>query len=272
MALHKNSWVLTLMLGALLAACGGEVKRETPTRPQPKLGLMTSLPIYWPLGAEIGELASGGVETPWQRQVLEEAHELVPLDTLSPIAALDPETAPIDPLSELDRLAVIQPRVLTPADNVALDEWVREGGQLLMVLDPALAGHFTLPLGDPRRPIEAALVPPVLERWGLDLEFDDMQEPSREVTIGDKALPVLLSGRLREIAGDASDCRILGEGVLASCAVGEGRIAVFADAQVFLDRHSHDLPSREDHSDHLTEGSERSSAIQALVAFAFENG
>lgn len=269
----KNSLLPALLLGAALGACGSQSASDdtAPNEPLPKLGLMTSLPIYWPLGVEIGEFASGEAEMPWQREVIEARFEIVPLDTLSPVADLDPEAPSVDPLAGLERLAVIQPRVLTPSDNVALDKWVMGGGQLLLVLDPVLAGHYALPLGDPRQPVEAALVPPVLERWGLDLQFDEQQLAIREVTIAETIFPLVLTGSLREIAGAPGECRILGEGVLAKCDLGEGQVTLFADAEVFKSIHlegAHDEHAHEHDGEQADEP--RISAIQALVEFAFE--
>ena len=63
--------------------------------------------------------------------MIEARYTLQPLDTLSPVPALSPDAPDTDPLAGLERLAVIQPRGLSPADNVALDQWVRGGGRLL---------------------------------------------------------------------------------------------------------------------------------------------
>ncbi|WP_298336958.1 hypothetical protein [uncultured Erythrobacter sp.] len=269
----KNSLLLALALAAGLGACGAqsECNQADPSEPRPKLGLMTSLPIYWPLGTEIGEFASGEFETPWQREVFEGKFELVPLDTLSPVADLHVEAPPIDPLAEIDRLAVIQPRVLTPSDNVALDDWVRGGGRLLLVLDPVLGGHYPLPLGDPRHPVEAALIPPVLERWGLDLRFDEDQLAIREVTIADTKFPLVLTGSLREVAGASGQCRIMGEGVLARCRLGKGLATLLADAEIF--KSSHQVGVDDGHSHGHEDGHEQEAripAIQVLVELAFE--
>ena len=113
---------------------------------------MTSLPLYWPADAALADIAAGTAPPPWQRRAIEADYRLVPLDTLSPIPALSPDAPDTDPLAGLGLLAVIQPRGLSPADNVALDDWVRRGGRLLMALDPALTGDYEAPLGDPRRP------------------------------------------------------------------------------------------------------------------------
>ena len=62
---------------------------------------------------------------PWQRTALEAAYAIEPLDTLASVPGISPDAPETDPLAGLQRLAVIQPRGLSPADNVALDDWVR---------------------------------------------------------------------------------------------------------------------------------------------------
>jgi len=278
MTLLRSSASLAIFVGTMLNACGASPAEVDPVleqEPKPQLGLMTSLPLYWPLDADFGALASGEAEIPQQRGGFEHTHELVLLDTLSPIPAISQGQPDTDPLADLDFLAVIQPRVLTPSDNVALDNWVREGGQLLLALDPLLNGHYALPLGDPRRPVEAALIPPVIARWGLELRFDQGQTLERaELTLMDTNIPLELSGELREITGADIDCEFLGGGVLARCQVGDGQLTVIADAEVFKDDLLLDGHGHHDHSNHEVppKADARISAIQALVRFAFESG
>jgi hypothetical protein len=198
------------------------------------MGLMTSLPLYWPADAEVHEIASGSVAKPWQRQAIEQRFAIVPIDTLSPIAGLSPDELDIDPLAKLQRLAVVQPRGLSPADNVALDKWVRGGGLLLLVLDPLLTGEYEFALGDPRRPTDAALIPPVVARWGLSISFDDGQAPT--------VIPVAYPGGIviRSMSGEvtvagsaASQCETLAERMIAKCRIGKGSVTLVADAALF---------------------------------------
>jgi hypothetical protein len=224
---------------------------------RPKLGLMTSLPLYWPLGADFADLASGNAPVPWQRRLIEARFQLVPLDTLSPIAGLSSNDPEIDPLEGLERLAVIQPRGLSPADNVALDDWVRAGGELLLVLDPALTGEYDAALGDPRRPADMALIPPVVARWGLEVVFDETQDLTRRVELREpgprqspplplarpqslavslpQSLAVSLAGEIRTLKNAGGTCELLAESVIARCAIGKGTVTLLADASVFED-------------------------------------
>lgn len=242
-------WIVAALAAVVLSAAAGWYYYESqkvccgfPDEPEPMpplidrkpMGLMTSLPLYWPANAEFTEIAQGNVEIPWQRRILEMEYELVPLDTLSLIAGLDTNAPETDPLADLDRLAVIQPRGLSPADNVALDNWVRAGGRLLIVLDPMLTGHYEFPIGDPRRPSDVALVPPVIARWGLEIVQDDtISAEPRLVSIDRRSITVEVFGQIRPIDNADPGCNFTSGGEAAWCSVGNGRVTVLADAAIF---------------------------------------
>jgi len=240
------------LIGALLALIGAGLAWTisnnrpdccgfAPDPPTEALGLMTSLPIYWPLGTDVVDLASGEVANPWQRTILERSFHLVPLDTLSPMKGLGSEDPDVDPLEGLTKLAIIQPRGLSPADNVALDDWVRSGGRLLIALDPALSLDYPIPFGDPRRPTATALVPPVIDRWGLAIAYEDHSYHGHAIdqnvsweALDDGVLPVLLAGRVAR--AEDVDCISAAREVVARCKIGEGSVTVIADAAVFEHR------------------------------------
>lgn len=240
-ALAALAALAALLLGACDEAATPEADAAAqatavPSEKGPRLGLMTSLPLYWPLGADMEAIASGRAPVPWQRTVMERIFTLEPLDTLSPMPGLSPDAPEIDPLAGLDRLAIIQPRGLSPADNVALDNWVRKGGRLLLVLDPMLTGEYDLPLGDPRRPVDAALIPPVVARWGLAIRYDDTQSAKPvDSGIGDKHLPLILAGEVTITDPAAARCELDAGGSAARCRVGEGQVTLIADAAFFED-------------------------------------
>lgn len=247
-----------------LGACNAEppvaADEASVTLPaeRPQLGLMTSLPLYWPEGADLQTLASGEAPLPWQRRVMEARFALVPLDTLAPIPALSPGEPEVDPLAGLQRLAVIQPRGLSPADNVALDNWVRGGGRLLLVLDPVLTGKYKAALGDPRRPVDTALILPVVERWGLDIGFaihETEEGYSRVIRLpGGAELPLAYSGMIEIADGVAARCTSP-DPAIVTCRIGRGQVTLIADAALF------------EHSELAGEGGER---LLAVLAFVFE--
>ncbi len=213
-------------------SCAGQDEPST-------VGLMTSLPIYWPLGADFASLARGDVDPPWQRAAIEQCATILLLDTLSEIAPLAPGGEEVDPLADLEHLAVIQPRGLSPADNVSLDRWVREGGRLLLVLDPMLTGEYELPLGDPARPVDSALIPPVVKRWGLDMRFkihEVFADGIYDVPLAGSDLTVSHPGSLHIVNAGAGRCTILARDTVAQCAIGKGRVTLVADAALFEHR------------------------------------
>lgn len=242
---HPRSSLLAALAALLLGACDKAAAPGTDAAVQaepassekgPRLGLMTSLPLYWPLGADMQAIASGRVPSPWQRTVMERIFTLEPLDTLSPVPGLSPDAPETDPLAGLERLAIIQPRGLSAADNVALDDWVRRGGRLLLVLDPMLTGEYDLPLGDPRRPVDAALIPPVVARWGLAIRYDDTQSAKPvDSAIGTRHLPLILAGEVTIADPAAADCALDAGGSAARCRVGEGEVTLIADAAFLED-------------------------------------
>jgi hypothetical protein len=194
-----------------------------PAGPKPALGLMTSLPIYWPESLSVNEALDRGAEQHWTRTELEKGYRLEPLDTL--------DAARLRPLKAL---MLAQPRPLSPQENVDLDTWVRDGGHLLLFADPFLTEESRFPLGDKRRPQDVALLSPILARWGLELTFDDRQaDDEQAIPFAGTALPVRLRGNWQAVApGAPASCAVEASGVIARCLVGKGRVLAVADAAV----------------------------------------
>lgn len=208
---------------ALIAGAVWYDRDEVPAEPLP---LFTSLPIFWPEAPDIATTLKGEEQPHWARAAIEAQRALRPLDTL------DAAT-----LGGQRELLMIQPRPLSPAENVALDSWVAAGGHLLLFADPALTEASTFALGDRRRPQDIVLLSPILARWGLRLEFDAEQvagEHAAAVSEG-VAVPVNLPGRFAVMTGGRADavCRIEAEALLAVCRVGRGRVLAIADAALF---------------------------------------
>ena len=189
-----------------------------PVEPQRAVGLFTSLPILWGESDDIGDLLSKGRPKHWAKGALEEIGPIRPLDTLEQLGP------------DLHRLVIAQPRPLSPTENVALDNWVRAGGQLLLLADPLLTEHSVHAVGDPRRPQDVVLLSPILSRWGLALTFDESQAPGlRAVPTKGPAIPVDLSGGWRT---STKQCQIEPPGLLVDCQVGQGRVLALADAEL----------------------------------------
>jgi len=118
-----------------------------------------------------------------------------------------------------------QPRAQAPEDLVALDEWVRGGGRLLLFADPMLEWPSGKPLGDLTRPPAMFADTGLLGHWGLRLDAPDRRGPVIG-EIGGKSFATLSSGTLN------GGCAIEEAGLLARCAIGKGKAVIVADADL----------------------------------------
>jgi len=194
-----------------------------PARP---IGLFTTLPILWRETPDLAGLLATDAPPHWAREAIARHGSLRALDTL---AGKDGRL----PLPVHALLIMAQPRPLSPDENVALDDWVRGGGHLLLFADPMLTGGSAFALGDRRRPQDVVLLSPILARWGLTLQFDDGQAYGmREIRLMGAAIPVNLPGRFAA-PGDA--CALSAEDLVARCRIGAGTVIAIADAALIED-------------------------------------
>ena len=219
---------LVLAPALALASCSAPAREAAATSEpegsgKPTLGLMSTLPIYWPESGEFGDFLREDSERSWVRTALEEGYLLEPLDAIED-----------DTLAGVDLLVLAQPRALSAAENVALDRWVRNGGRALILADPMLTRHSRFAIGDRRRPQDVVLLSPILARWGLQLTFDANQEE------GERSLPALAARMPVNVAGRfvpgereaTARCRIESDGLIARCEVGKGSALLMADAAI----------------------------------------
>lgn len=214
-------WGVLVLLALALGVVAWWAQEAAP-RPGKPIGLFTTLPILWSESPDVGAELNPQIEPHWARKALGKAGRIEPVDLLA-----GPQGH--GPLDRLERLVMAQPRVLSGAENVALDGWVRGGGQLLLIADPALTEHSDFPLGDPRRPQAVALLSPILSHWGLSLRFDDRQqlgEVDRDVM--GVAVPVNLAGQF--VTEGQANCKLWGDGIAVTCTIGRGRVVAIADA------------------------------------------
>ncbi|RIV83182.1 ABC transporter [Aurantiacibacter xanthus] len=216
LALLRSS--LALALGAALAL-SAPLAAEEREAALPQLALMGTVPIYWGESATFDELLAGEAELHWARTSLELDYRLVPLDYLSPEA-----------LAGQQFLLLAQPRGLTADENVALDNWVRAGGRLLLFADPQMTGESRFALGDRRRPQDTALLSPILAHWGLELRFDPAQDANWQMReFAGSPVPTRLSGTFATL-GDAPTCTLSAADLVAQCSLGGGFALILADA------------------------------------------
>lgn len=247
----RNKLTIVAVAGAIALALAGWGLAGAG-RPKPVLGLFTTLPIYWAEAADMSQMLSPDAHPGWVRRALEDRYELLPLDTLAA-----PEDGAARDLEHVDVLLLAQPRVLSPRENVALDDWVRAGGHVLVFADPMLTAHSRFAIGDKRRPQDVALLSPILARWGLEMRFDPGQVRGERTIATDLVpLPVNLAGTLHPVDGyptAAEDCWIAYGRLFAQCAIGKGTATVIADAALFEEAEGERREMRADALEWLTE-------------------
>ena len=217
-------WLAVLVLaGAVIVAAIVFWRARTHDASANKIGLFTSLPILWPEADGVAAVLRHDAPAHWALATIRRHGSVLPLDRLA-------SDGGAQPLGGLDMIVIAQPRPLAPDENVAFDQWVRAGGRVLLFADPMLTIHSRFPLGDPRRPQDTVLLSPILTRWGLRLESDELQPiGERLADMAGGAAPINLAGRF--VAADENgQCSVMSSGLVARCAVGKGLVLAIADA------------------------------------------
>lgn len=171
------------------------------------------------------EIANGETQPAQFFQLVSEIGDISMIDDL---AALKKSPAAL--------LILVQPRMLSPQELVALDDWVRAGGRTIIFADPALQWPSEFPLGDNRRPLFTSFLSPLFKHWGLELvmPMETDEEQATDVAVGGQSLSVVSHGNWVQKAGKGA-CRIDPSMLVANCKVGKGRAILIADADMLED-------------------------------------
>lgn len=179
-------------------------------RDKPVLLLLTSLPIAFGENFSLEEAGSPLLEA------LEKRYSVRPIATSS--------------AAELARgrlLLMAHPLAQPAEDLVALDDWVRDGGRVLLLADPLLEWPDSRSLGDPTRPPPMFMDTGLLQRWGLTLSVPRARGES-ERALADQPIVAVSPGEL------GGTCALAEQRTVATCTVGRGKVIVVADAD-FID-------------------------------------
>ena len=176
-----------------------------PSAARPPLLFLTSLPLLF---SDQFSLEGGSPAV----KRLESRYRLVPISVTEP-----------KELANGGLLLMAHPLAQPAEDLVALDEWVRNGGRVLLLADPALEWPSKRPLGDPLRPAPMFMDTGLLAHWGLRLDGPDKRGPALRELGGFEVMtvsPGALSGT----------CSISADRLVARCNIGRGKAIVVADA------------------------------------------
>lgn len=226
------SALAALLVVAMLMPHGMAAWRNARMAPahRPAMGVMAAVPLQGvALGAARGIAATEaiGLRSPlWQQ--LEAGFRPRPLDMLDAAS-----------LAGLERLLLIQPRGLAPAELVALDGWVRAGGRTVILADPLLHWPDARPIAHPARAPLTSLLDPLLGHWGLRLEPapDGGGDPVERRWLDAGGL-MQLAGASHFVAqhgGEDAHCRLHEKGLIARCRIGRGAALLVADADWIAD-------------------------------------
>jgi hypothetical protein len=209
--------VVLVLMSSLLAYA---FTRPAPDSPKTILGLMTTLPLQWSEGGVEADLADDAQPHPAFAR-LSESYDVQPLDDVRDLAGRR-------------MLLLAQPRAFSPDELVQLDSWVRKGGRLLILADPALQWGSLYPLGDKRRPLFTSMLSPLFAHWGLELVLPIADaEPMALRKIGKLSIRTQTPGEWLKIdRGGSGLCALEQGGLLADCKIGKGRALLVADADL----------------------------------------
>lgn len=213
--------ILAPLLAAVIATFALQQAYAAPRSGQ-RVTMITGLPLVWGEGGgDITSVLSGdGAPDPAMR-ALEARFAMTTIDTITT------ETLPTG-----TPLLVVHPKALAPAELVALDTWVRDGGRALILADAFLAWEPSFPLGDTRNPPITSLLTPLLDHWGLDLILPAKGEPIVVRQEAGYKLRFAAPGVFAFQGRKGIRCRISQGGIVADCSVDKGRAILVADADL----------------------------------------
>ena len=205
--------------GAAVAMSGRlpAVDDTAATLPGDRLTILTALPIVWGEG-DITDMLAGRTEPAIVHRLLQRHYAVTPIDRADGAA-----------LAGQSLLLIAQPRLLDPQELVAIDGWVRAGGRVLVLADPALVWPSRWPQGDRRRAPPVTLLDPLLTHWRLTLSAPANPVARSVYMLGGSRLETQGAGRF---AARTRLCRVHADGLIADCRIGRGRALLVADADL----------------------------------------
>lgn len=184
-------------LAALAIAGTNDRLGVRSTEERPPLALITSLPLVFGESFALEGGGSAALTRLEQRYIVKA------------IAVADGAS-----LNGQGLLLMAHPRAQPAEALVDLDQWVRNGGRLLLLADPNLNWPSERPFGDRLRPPPAFADTGLLAHWGLKLHG---AEDGSDVTAG-------------HLTTSSDACIIVGGGLVARCHIGRGWATIIADA------------------------------------------
>lgn len=204
--------IVLIALATLIISrrAGPQPLPERPPGERPALLLITSLPLIFSEQFSLKDSGSPALGALQKRY------------RVAPIGVSDAHD-----LAKGRLLLMAHPLAQPAEDLVALDQWVRRGGRLLLLADPLLEWPSSRPIGDPLRPPSMFMDTGLLAHWGLSLEAPGERRPEMR-KLGGWHILTVSPGKL------SGKCPVRSDGLVADCRIGKGYATIVADAD-FLD-------------------------------------
>jgi hypothetical protein len=190
-----------------------------PTKERPVLAVISALPLFWRDG-------DGGIQSQSDApiiKILRQRFDVRPIDS------------PLSPgMQGAKAVLLAQPRGLSDAELSSLDDWVRRGGNMVLLADPLLRWPSSLPLGDRRRAPAVTMLAPLLARWGVALLPPSSTGEERQMLADGRLLTTMAASSFA--VRDPSNCRVGQNALIAHCNLGRGQAVLVADADLIDDR------------------------------------
>ena len=191
---------------AIVAARHSKAARSGSEPARPTLLLLTSLPLVFGEDFTIGGNGSRALTA------LQARYRVVSISVASHRE-----------LSKGRLLLMAQPFAQTADNLVTLDTWVRAGGHVVLLADPALDWPSKRPLGDRTRPPPMFADTGLLGHWGVRLDAPDQRGPAVR-QLGGRSIATVSPGEL------SGACAVSSDHFVARCRVGRGMAIIVADA------------------------------------------
>jgi hypothetical protein len=215
MSARRRALIFAVLLIVGAAIIAGAISNREPEPLPPRaaadrrdLLLLTSLPLLFNEDFSLNGGGSAAVKR------LETRYNVIP------ISVTDPRE-----LAKGQLLLMAHPLAQPAEDLVALDEWVRRGGRVLLLADPMLEWPSKRPLGDPLGPPPMFMDTGLLAHWGLKLDAPDKLGPVARMLGGFQVItlsPGSLAGR----------CSVSKDRLVSRCRIGTGKATIVADADL----------------------------------------
>jgi len=207
---------------------------------KPKLALMSSISLI--LGeVSVEQMVAGKAMPAPAYDILRDNYNVTPLDAVD------------DRLKTFDILLLAQARALRADELVTLDEWVRSGGNVMILSDAALQWPSEYSLGDKRKPLFTSFLSPLFTHWGIEqiLLMEEVEQQTIEISGYD--IKTVTPGEWIHIDSDQKQlqCNVSENKFEALCNIGEGRAIIVADSDFIYDGYWNNIVGIDDNMAYL---------------------